>query len=389
MTSISKKNIRFTFLIILISSSFSCKKDAIDPNDLRLNNIEEAKIFFDWLTEESEYFYDEGTGHWGQEEYFYRNMLRESFMRLDAYQTVSQTTHPNSQRFNNISSEIIYRYKKVADTIGTGVWGIPAEINHPEFGEEIQAEINEGNELNGWIYQLSGLYGSKAGIFFDHGQVLADMSRSYLRTKDTGLLPYINNAAQWVINKNYRTGNVNYFAAALKGLAYAYKATLNKNYSDYCSNLIQMIFNEQNSDGSFGGKHDREAGYHGITTSSLAVARKYIPESILPEGFDNNFRKAVNYLENLKDVDVEYRAAFVVLSWYYIANLAEDNLYPALTAEQWYAYETALQNCIELKDDIKSFENTDNYIYQKGIQTMMLVGSTVAKFYYDYKFEFY
>lgn len=57
---------------------------------------------------------------------------------------------------------------------------IPAGMNHPEYGEGFQYEINAGNSRNGWIYELSGETGNKSGMYYANGHMLSDISRTYL-----------------------------------------------------------------------------------------------------------------------------------------------------------------------------------------------------------------
>lgn len=380
--------IRRCFTIILLMFLTGCTNKQ-EFQMQKLPNIEEAFLFYKKIIKEAETFYDKGTGHWGQNKFGYRNMLTECYLRFDGYELLQQTTYKERDRIKLIINEIIMYYLRVADSTGTGVWGIPAETRHPEFGEKISYEIQQGNSQNGWIYILSGNTGSKAGIFYSHGQVLADLSKSNLRTGNPALLPYITNGAQWITDKDYDYGNINYFAAALKGLVYAYAVTKNKNLNNKALEYLTKILDTQNPDGSFGGKHDSEAGYHGIIVSCLAVARKYLPENSLPSDFNSSLSLSVNYLQNLQDVAVEDRAPFVVQAWYYISCLADDNLFRQLTYNEWNAYTQSLQICINKAEEIEKWKQKNNYIYQKEIQTCCLIGSTIVKFHFDRTPQFY
>lgn len=302
---------------------------------------------------------------------------------------MQKTSNQKNQWISEVVADMTDYYKKIADTIGTGVWGFPAETNHPEFGDGFEYEINAGNNINGWIYELSGDIGSKAGIYYVHGQVLSDMSKTYLRNKDNSLLEYIEKGAKWIIDKNYNNGNVNYFAAALKGLAYAYAVTNDEEIKLQALSYLSAIIEAQNKDGSFGGIHDQEAGYHGITLSCLAVAKKYLPVTELPSNFDISLMKAIEYLRQLDDIELEDRAAFVVQAWYYLSCLADDGLIPKFTSSDWSLYAEAINICIQKKQELLRYKTENNYFYQKGIQTFSLVGSSVYKYYYNLKTEYY
>jgi hypothetical protein len=312
-------------------------------------------------------------------------MLNECFLRYDGYQLILNTNYSERYNLKQVLSEITSYYIQIADTLGTGVWSFPAEINHPEIGEKMQFEISEGNSKNGWILELSGLMGSKAGIYYTHGQVLADISRAYLRSGDTKLLPYINNGANWIVQKKYDYGNINYFAAALKGLAYSYAITKDFEAKKQALTYLSVILGSQNSDGSFGSEHDQEAGYHGIILSCLAVARKYLPETELPSNFDEKLMSAISFLRDLQDIAIEDRAGYVVQAWYYISCLADDKIIPDLSSSDWAAYDKSLKICIDKKQSIIDIEEKNNYRYQKEIQTASLLGSTVAKYYLGVK----
>jgi hypothetical protein len=310
-------------------------------------------------------------------------------LRFDGYQLIQNTSIQNNQWIKVVLADMSDYYKKIADTIGTGVWGFPAETSHPEFGDGFEYEINAGNSINGWIYELSGDIGSKAGIYYVHGQVLSDISKTYLRNRDNSLLEYIEKGARWIIEKNYDNGNVNYFAAALKGLSYAYAATNDEEIKLQALSYLSAIIEAQNNNGSFGGIHDQEAGYHGITLSCLAVAKKYLPERELPSNFDTSLIKALEYLRQLDDVDEEDRAAFVVQAWYYLSCLADDDLIPKFTNSDWHFYSEAIDICIQKKQELNRYKTENNYLYQKGIQTFSLIGSSVYKYYYNLKAEYY
>ncbi len=368
--------------LILFTAGISCSADKKDIEPEHLTNIQSSFEFYSWLLKESDTFYDKEHGHWGQSLFGYRNMLNECFLRFDGYQLIQQTSFPEKNKISVFVDEMTAYYKQVADTIGTGVWGIPAEVNHPEMKNKIQYEISQGFSKNAWIYDLSGTMGSKAGMYYAHGQVFANISRSYLRNKDTSLLPYIINGAKWIVQKKYDYGNINYFAAAIKGLSYAYAVTDNIETKQQALVYLSVILGSQNTNGSFGAEHDQEAGYHGINVSCLAVARKYLPENELPANIDKQIEKSVDYLRELKDVATEDRAGFVVQAWYYISCLADDNILPKLSATDWKAYSEALQICIDKKEKIAGFKTNNNYIYQKEIQTACLIGSTVAKYYF-------
>lgn len=374
-------------LFFLIVSIIGCSCNPYDNDEKinKLSNIQSAFEFYDWLIKESANFYDSGKGHWGQDKFGYRNMLNECFLRYDGYQLILKTNYSARYDIKQVLSDITSYYLQIADTIGTGVWSFPAEINHPEIGKKMKFEIFEGNSKNGWILELSGLMGSKAGIYYTHGQVLADISKSYLRFGNNNLLPYIKNGANWIVEKKYNYGNINYFAAALKGLAYSYTITKDTEVKKQALTYLSLILGSQNSNGSFGSEHDQEAGYHGITLSCVAVARKYLPEKELPSNIDEKIMIAISYLRDLQDIATEDRAGFVVQAWYYISCLADDKIIPNLSSLDWAAYDKSIQICINKKQSIIDIKEKNNYRYQKEIQTASLLGSTIAKYYFGIK----
>lgn len=381
-------------LILLVSCLvifFSrCSKESYESETVDFeNSIQALSEYYNWIVVESKSYYDNGTGHFGQEEFGYRNVLNECYLRFDGYQMMQNTNFEHSQWVKDVNLSFIEYYKIIADTIGTGVWGFPADTNHPEFGDGFQHEINAGNSRGGWIYELSGEIGSKAGIYYVHGQVLSDISKTYLRYRDNTLLKYIEEGANWIIERNYRKGNVNYFAAALKGLSYAYEATKDEEIKVQALAYLSAILETQNENGSFGGLHDQEAGYHGITLSCMAVARKYLPETELPANFDLALQKAKEYLMQLEDVSVEDRAAFVVQAWYYLSCLADDGIIHEFTKSDWDRYSESINICIHKKQELIAYKSENNYYYQKGIQTFSLIGSTVSKYYYNSEVEYY
>lgn len=375
--------------LVVFFSSCSKDKNVNDPASFTLQNTQELQEFYIWLISESETYYDNGTGHFGQESFGYRNVLNECYLRFDGYQLIQNTSIQNNQWIRVVLADMSDYYKKIADAIGTGAWGFPAETSHPEFGDGFEYEINAGNSINGWIYELSGDIGSKAGIYYVHGQVLSDISKTFLRNRDNSLLEYIEKGARWIIDENYDNGNVNYFAAALKGLSYAYTATNDEEIKLQALSYLSAIIEAQNNNGSFGGIHDQEAGYHGITLSCLAVAKKYLPETELPSNFDISLIKAIEYLRQLDDVDEEDRAAFVVQAWYYLSCLADDDLIPKFTNLDWHFYAEAINICIQKKQELNRYKTENNYFYQKGIQTFSLIGSSVYKYHYNLKTEYY
>lgn len=383
-----KQYITISGLILIFTACLKETPDS-DSDDFNIQNVQEVFEYYNWLITESKSYYDYGSGHFGQEMFGYRNVLNECYLRFDGYQLMQNTDFANSQWLKDVTQEMINYYKVVSDTIGTGVWGFPAERNHPEFGDGFQYEIDAGNTINGWIYELSGSIGSKAGIYYVHGQVLADISKTYLRYGNDSLLKYIIQGAEWIIEKKYDRGNVNYFAAVLKGLSYAYEATKDEEIKTQALIYLSSILEEQNENGSFGGIHDQKAGYHGITLSCLAVARKYLPEIDLPTGFDMGLQQAISYLRQLEDIAVEDRAAFVVQAWYYLSCLADEGKIPKFTESDWNCYSESLNLCIEKKQELNRYKMENTYSYQKGIQTFSLVGSTVYKYYFNLKTEYY
>lgn len=378
------------FVISCLIILTTCSKEPIETesNDFE-HTIQELFEYYKWLVSESKSYYDNGTGHFGQEMFGYRNVLNECYLRFDGYQMMHNTNFEENQWTKDVLEDIIKYYKNIADTIGTGVWGFPAEIKHPEFGDGFQYEINAGNSKNGWIYELSGDIGTKSGIYYVHGQVLSDISKTYLRNGNDSLLKYIKHGANWIVERDYNQGNVNYFASALKGLSYSYEITKDEEIKSKALAYLSSILNTQNENGSFGGVHDQEGGYHGITLSCIAVARKYLPENELPTKFDISLQKAMEYLRALEDVSVEDRAAFVVQAWYYLSCLADEGLIPKFTSSDWCFYSEAINICIQKKQELNRYKSENNYYYQKGIQTFSLVGNTVYKYYYDLKIEYY
>jgi hypothetical protein len=320
----------------------------------------------------SESYYDSGdSGHWGHTNLEYRTPLRNSYFRADAYRALGSTAYTYAPTLLARAASVATWLKKAQDEVSAsatakGLMFLPYEPTMPEFGAEMLADYSsDPSAVYGYTTAHTGWYvrpknaGSMAGYissaFYDHGRALVSLCRAY-EAGDSSLLSYIEDAADWLRAQDSaaRTGpesggNVNYIAAGVEGLARAYKATGTTSYLttalDWASDFV---LSEQNSDGSFGGSHDRMARYHGYIVSSLGQLLFSLPAAH-PDApaVAGAIADARTYLASISsqaspDGAEPDWAPICARAWAEIAILARRGLLPALTAEEI----AALDNCI-------------------------------------------
>ena len=160
-----------------------CGNEICEEGENEINcpeDCDDSVIFLNLLHNLSENIYD-GNGHWGENEFGYKMLLRDSYWRGDVYGRLSQTNHPKADLFEQRSNEVAAYLKQAQEEAGTGVFGIPADPNNPEFGVTIQQVIDTCPTCinNGWIIDLPD--GNVPELYYDHGYSLVSISRTYIR----------------------------------------------------------------------------------------------------------------------------------------------------------------------------------------------------------------
>ena len=260
-----------------------------------ITNSGMADESFERFHQMSEALYD-GEGTWGREASGYHMALRDSYWRADVYGHLSQQTLRDANLFAQRQEEVVRYLVEAQRMAGTGVFPFPADINNPEFGEEIAHIINNCPECitSGWIATLPGRAIEK--LYYDHGYALTSIARYYLKSGNADVLSSIREAADWILDKPV-SRNINYNSALIKGLSYAYRVTGDEKYRTQAKALHRNgVYPGFLSDDGIlqayaNDAHNAKLEYHGFIVSGMIALA-----SILETG-DEFYEPLTTHLE--------------------------------------------------------------------------------------------
>lgn len=374
----------FIPITIIFFLLFSCASPNYNSNESYKFGkiIDESRTYFaDTLHSLSEDIYD-NTGTWGENEYGYKMALRDIYWRADAYHKMSRKASPLSELYKTRRDESISYLKSSMVVDGNvGVWGMPADVENPEFGELISELLVEypDNFVNGYLYNFNS--NDIANLYYDHGRVLTTFCKVYLDTTDLTLVPYIKKAANWLIDKP-AVSNVNYNSAAIEGLCYAYLVTSESSYLEKAIEMTyQQVYSQANSNGSFGDSHNQEAWYHGFIVSGLVALKMAMPaEDSRNNDLDYHLTNALKYLEQVTNQGSQYSYQWVGINarvWAEVEELAMFGKWDHLNNSQ----KDCLANCLYLtmygEIDV---EAEKGFRQQKVLYYFFQTGSAIALF---------
>jgi len=357
--------LRSLAIVILIVNIFSCKEG--DSNLVNQPSTTEprADSTFDVIHAISEDLYN-GNGTWGRG-FDYRMALRDSYWRADVY---GEITDNNDIYFERTKEVHAYLMLSQAEG-GSGVFGFPADINNPEFGEVVNRVLTECPECinNGWVVSLPG--DDVAELYYDHGYALVSLVKGYLNTNDSYYLSSIMDAADWILNKPLHS-NVNYLSALSKGLSYAYRATGDLRYLDRAIFLHEQgIFpNLSRETGGALDSHNQQLEYHGFIVSGIIALKSALPSQ-------HDYHATVDRFLNLSISHMQQR------------NMLEDGSYgvtwPGTNLLAWHELEKlreltsdekmARDRCIDFINSYKeSIVNESDFRLQKSLYSNFFIG---------------
>lgn len=344
-------------VLVLSVSLFSCKENR--------TNLANDSSTFETLHAISESLY-KGDGSWGNE-YSYQMALRDSYWRADVYGELSRKNDLYSTR----SQESHLYLMSVQAQGGHGVFGFPADINNPEFGNSIAKVINKCPDCinNGWVVSLPGK--DIAELYYDHGYALTSLAKGYLRTNDSSYLSTIVAAADWALDKPLHE-NINYLSALSKGLSYAYEAIGDSRYLNRAIYLHEEgIFpNLSVENGGALDGHNQQLEYHGFIVSGIVALKR-----ILPNGHE--FHDQVDKYMSLSLSHMQQR------------NVIEDGSYgvtwPGINLLAWYELEklrdlteeelVARNRCIDLINGYRGYiVRESGFRLQKSLYSNFFIG---------------
>ena len=360
-----------TFVKFIIFLSFgyliSCGEGGSDREE---RGPSEYNGMFAMLHEKSEQLYDQD-GSWGTKQYGYRMMLRDSYWRADVYGELANNNRDPDGVYTQRSAEAINYLVRAQAQGQSGVYGIPADVNNPEFGDSIARVINICPEciVNGWISTLPTENISE--LYYDHGYALTVLSKAYLRSPDTDLLASIREGADWVLDKPVDK-NVNYVSALIKGLAYAFRATKDERYRTYAINLhregvapfIDLEAGHALDD------HNQQLEYHGFIVSGVVALLSIL--SAESDDFAEMSKLLVALVDHMRErTHIESAPLGAtwpgtnVWAWHELSQLR------ALSLEEAKALQICLSHLIGYKNDI---ESETGFRLQKAIYSTFSVG---------------
>lgn len=344
--------------------------------------IADSKIYFKTtLHSLNEELYDGPTkGTWGEKAFGYKMALRDIYWRVEAYHLLGINDPSSPQEYLDRRDEALEYLKSIQIIEGnTGVWGLPADYNNPEFGSLIKKiEINNPEYFsNGFLYTLPG--DDISNLYYDHGRTLTTFCKVYLDTKDDTLLPFIERGANWILDKP-AVNNVNYNSAVIEGLSYAYKVTQKQAYLDKAIAMtIEKVISQANSNGSFGDSHNQEAWYHGFIVSGLVVLKMALPvEHNFNNLLDTHLSNALVYLEQVTDKGSHYDFQWPGINarvWSEVEDLSTSGKWPALNSNQLNAYANCLYQTMNGKINPK---NETAFNQQKVLYHFVQIGNALA-----------
>jgi hypothetical protein len=269
----------FLFTSLLVLSLSACGgasgPAAQPPGNGRSPTTSMSEVFEEFHLQ-SESLYD-GNGTWGHAKYGYRMALRDSYWRADVYGHLSTKAGRLSTTYGQRADAAIQYLLSAQQQGGSGVFGFPADVNNPEFGDVVRSVIDACPQCihDTWVISLPG--NKIAELYYDHGYALTAVARAYQRTGDAKLLAPIRRAADWIMGKPLTT-NINYLSALSKGLCHAYAATQDVRYLHRAVQLHQEgILPGLAASGEALDAHNAKLEYHGFIVSGLIALRQSLP----------------------------------------------------------------------------------------------------------------
>lgn len=360
---------RLVIVISLVLIFIACGGSSTSDPTSATNNGKNTEIF-ESLHELSEDMYD-GNGTWGVNQYASRMALRDSYWRADVYGILSNRGLPSSNVYGLRAEQVANYLKQVQSESGGDVFGFPADVDNPEFGETVAQTIEQCPEciLNGWIITLPG--DMVAELYYDHGYALTSVAREYIRTNDQQLLNVITAAADWALDKPLHS-NLNYLSALSKGLSYAYEVTGEQAYLDRAVYLHEfgIIPNLSTENGGALDSHNQQLEYHGFIVSGLIALAQIIPEQHpFASEVNRAMELAINHMQqrNMEE-PAPYEATWPgtnLFAWHELSQLR-----PLTTSET-----QARDQCVNLIKDYKSLiEQEMDFRLRKALYVNFFIG---------------
>jgi hypothetical protein len=344
--------------------------------------IDDSKTYFSTILHSlSEEIYDGAEkGTWGETAFGYKMALRDIYWRIEAYHSLGIADAFSPNEYLERRNEALNYLKRIQIVEGDkGVWGMPADFNNPEFGVLLRQIENEHPDYfsNGFLYTLEGE--QVAELYYDHGRTLSVFCKVFIDTQQDELLPFIEKGANWILDKPV-VKNVNYNAAVVEGLSFAYRAT---QITDYLDKAIAMteegVISQANINGSFGNVHNQEAWYHGFIVSGLLALKHALPEEhSFNNVLDSHLSNSLVYLEQVTDQGSPYEFQWPGINarvWSELEDLSASGKWPALNPKQIDAYANCLYQTMNGRVDPK--KETD-FNRQKVLYHFIQIGNAIA-----------
>jgi hypothetical protein len=371
--------ILFLFSVSCLFFCVNCTSRSTSPSpppvaEPPLTLRQSAQNVFDQFEAKSAEFYN-GNGQWGTTQFGYQMVLRDSYWRLDTYDRMMA-----SQKFGTLYStylpQIVSYLLSVQSSGGTGVFGVPADTNNPEFGGTVTQVIAicPTCAVNGWLINLPPELGQE-NLFYDHGYSLYTLARRYLREPSGTLANGLQQAADWALAQPTTTWNINYLSALAKGLAYSFKALGTQSYLDKAVTIhTQNIFTHQLPSGLWDDSHNQKLEYHGFIVSGLIALRRCVPDShtVISE-LDSVLAKAVQVLKERAWTEPSTSESTWMgsnlIAWIELSELR------TLTSDEKAAMERVIQLIINNSSQVLS---ETNFRLQKGLYINFVLGMYLA-----------
>ena len=226
----------------------------------------------------SEGLYD-GGGSWGSRRHGYRMPLRDVAWRAEVYAELARRGGgAPGDLYQQRAAEAVGHLLAAQEQGGSGVFGFPADVQNPEFGNIVRSALKScpACARGGWIVSLPGRHVSE--LYYDHGHALAAVARVNGLTADQKLLPAIRRAADWALDKPL-TANINYLSSLSLGLSGAFRATGDPRYLERAVDLHRRgILPFIDASGAAKDPHNAKLEYHGFIVSGLADLLAVLPE---------------------------------------------------------------------------------------------------------------
>lgn len=375
--------IRLLLLIFLLNGFSYAEKDPDTYHSYNIDRvITESKHFFhSTLHALSEELYDgPANGTWGETAFGYKMALRDIYWRVEAYHLLGVNDKYSPQEYLKRRNEALAYLKRIQIIKGnTGIWGVPADYNNPEFGyllRQIEAE-HPDYFSNGFLFTLPD--DDISQLYYDHGRTLTAFCKVFYDTQDNELLPFIARGANWILDKP-AVKNVNYNSAVVEGLSFAYIATQTKAYLDKAIAMTKdKVISQANLNGSFGNAHNQEPWYHGFIVSGLVALKKALPsDHEFNTLLDIHLTNAIVYLEDVTKKGSPYEFQWPGINarvWSEIEGLFYTGRWPALNSNQMDAYANCLYQTVH---GAINPENETGFYRQKALYHFMQIGNALA-----------